>query len=721
MVDPPKKNPVPRLLRTAQDGFGRGLVTAGGRTDVPRDGLWVAENAVITHGGSVESRRPFVRSRVPDLPPGGFAGPVFSYWDQGTEAFDLLAIVGGTLWSHSDGSGSWDEVLQPDGAVTFSTSRMASFARYGDLVAIADGESPLAYFRVPQQGAPASVTRPGDEVSQNPQMSLSGAAAEGDYRAYYLVSYVNDFGETPASGGGPFDTGPAWATVALDDPMAPLGKWANEVVIDVSGVDTSLSHNARVRVYRVLTPDFLSPSVTAFQLVKEYPVSDGDQSFADDGTVAGRVIAPQLENSTGGLVGRYVTEIDGRLWVLGAGAERQKVYYTGAAPTDSAYPQFFTGDGGYFYVAYGTSFEPVVIRRGRADDGQICNFVLCAGPDGQGRRFNVLSLEASYGSQTVHQFYPSEQRGDEGAYSTFGVLDYMNSILYPSSGGFKSSGVRAAYTGDNVTAAIDSAVADTVLAIPFSTFRTMYGTVHDGKAIWHTGPASMLVFDARRNGAWTTWTGPHSWFGSLSFGRDKAALYLVNGRRVLRYSDSPERPERDLLGPAHPVRLASGVLTVRPDDGREWVRLLNVLFVFSALVGPVTLTVGANSRRRLERYTGTVTVGRGVFGADGYRGAEPVGFSGMKAQGPDAPRGAFSTPSSWSDGPFIVRYDATSGTAEVRVRVNKDVNSLFWEVRSEDGFVRMRLDGFVYEYVDIGVGLDFSSRYNEVRLTTVRG
>jgi hypothetical protein len=705
--------------------WGRGLVTTGGRMDTPPDGLWTAENIEVNPEGTIRSRYPFVSDIIPDMPTGEFVGPIHSFWDSATEQYNLLSIVGEKLYRFEYNSGGWVKVAET-GTVSFSMSNMAAYTQYGFLIVIADGVNAMAYYDIQAK----TVVRPGAQLTSNPTMSASGGAATpADYRAYYMVSYVNDFGETPGSGGGAFTTQPIVVPVALADPNQPLGKWSNTVTISLSGISTSTANNLRVRVYRVVTPDFLSPNITAYSLIKEFQTSTATtMSFTDDGSVAGRLLAPQLENSTGGLVARYVTEIDGRIWAIGVGKERQKIYYTGAAPTESQYPQFFSGEGGYFYVAYGTSYDPVTIKRGRADDGQPCNIVLCAGPNGTGRRFNIFNLSTTYGNQQIYQFYPSEQKGDEGAYSTFGVLEYMNSILYPSPGGFKSSGVRATYTNDNVTASIDLSIQETISKIPYAVFKTMYGTVYSGKAIWHSSPSDVMVFDAKNGGAWTTWTMPHRWFGTLSVGQNQAGLYVVdNGRQVLRYADETlESRQRDAIGPEYPINISSGRLTVRPDDGREWVRLLHVLFVFSEARGPINIEVRANSRRRLERYTGTVTINQDTFQNhyDEGRllvGAEPVGFSEVDASTSNGLRGPWSKIDSWSDGPFHVDRSSSNGLVEVRVRVNKDINFLDWNITSGEGFIGMQLEEFVYEYVDIGVGLDFSSRYNEIRLRTERG
>ena len=722
IITPPAKNPTPRLKRTANQTWRGGLNTAGGRMDTPHDSLFVADNIVVTPEGSIMSRASFTNSPIPDLPSSEFVGPIQSYYNTETKKFDLLAICSGQLYMFQHGQSEWIEV--PDGGdepqIVFAQNQITSYAQYGGLICIADGENPMAYYVIPNNGIGGFVTRPGDEIQNDLLLNLHADpdALEGNYAAYYLVSYVNNFGETPA-------TAFPDQSIRIDlvNENDPLGPWETEVQVTIANVNTQLGNNARVRVYRVLTPDFIGPSITNYQLVSERPVesfSGGTYTFVDDGTVAGRVLAPQLDNSTGGLVSRYVTEIDGRLWALGTGKEFQKIFYTGAAPTDTPFPQFFTGDGGYFYVGYGTSFKPVTIRRGRADDGQICNFALCSGPDGIGRRFNIFSLSTQYGNQTVHQFYPSEQRGDEGAYSTFGVLDYMNSILYPSPGGFKSSGIRATYTGDNVTASIDNSISDIVAAIPFSVFENMYGTVYSGKAIWHISPTRMLVFDARNNGAWTQWTLPHTWFGALSYSTDRVGLYAVSGKKVLRFADLADFRVRDNSQPTYPVRISSGRLTISPDDGREWVRLLQCLFVFSVLDGPIRIQLRANSRRRLESWTGELVVDQELFGQPYTVGNEPVEFSQVKGTD-EHQRGEFGTNIPYSSGPFIMTRNQTSGLLEVRIKVNKDINFLEWTIDSLDGFLGLQLEEFVYEYVNIGVGLDFSSRYNEVRLKTTRG
>lgn len=815
MIEPPKENKTPDLKRIASLNWKSGWVSNEGQLETPKDGLFVAENVVMSSAGSIQSRPNFNTSEVPDIPGSSFKGPLFSFWNTVTSTYDLICVANGKLHMWEYGSDSWKKVDEPDGDVNFATEQLTSYAQYGNLVCIADGENAIAYFSCPSSTTLPFVSRPGEEVSTNPGMIVTslplsygvtydsngatggatsdptkyfpgstvktvanGFSEEGydfvgwsikadsenvfnpgdtftmpeydvtlyaqwiaagespgtrqkptvedksmvaDYRAYYMVSYVNDWGETIGSGGSSFETAPQYADVVLLDSNNPLGTWKNEIRVDVTAVNTALTHNARVRIYRALTTDYLTPSVNNYSLVKEFPVSEGPQSFVDDGSFEGLLKAPQRENSTGGLPARWVWEIDGRMWAFGRGEDRQNIYYSGAAPTDSDYPQFFTGEGGHFYVAYGTSFSPVTIRRGRADDGEICNYALCSGPNGEGRRFNIKSLSTTYGDTEIFQFYPSEQHGDEGAYSTFGVLDYMNSILYPSPGGFKSSGVRAQYTGDNITASIDSAIHDYVSGLSYSTFESMYGTMYDHKAIWHTGPASMIVFDARLGGAWTYWTMSHDWFGSLSIGDQRAALYLVSGQKVLRYADRTEFASRDAVGPENKVKIASGRLFADPEDGRQWIHLIQVLFVFSELKGPVRIDLRANSTKRLEVYSGNVSIVQDIFGGEDVRGSNPVEYSWKKKEYRlKNEKGDYNSLSVYTDGPISVSLRNTAGLAEVRIKVKKNVNYLDWSIESLDGFLGLKLEEFIYEFVDIGPGLDFGSRYNQTTLKAVR-
>lgn len=816
-ITPPKKNPTPKLERTVQLSWSKGWFSNGGQTEVPNDGLWIAENCVVSQSGSVRSRSNFNKSKVPDLPGESFTGPLFSFWNNIEEQYDLLAVCDGDLYMHVADTEEWSLVEQREGEVKFSDQQLLAYAQYGNLICIADGVNALAYFTVPNAiDQVPYVVRPGDEIDNNPGMVVSeipatyellyngngatsgetkdeavyesgdevttvanGFSRDGytfvgwgtmptgtdyfaagatfempasdlvlyaiwiengatpdpdpkepeiengtlktDYRAYYIVSYVNDFGETIGSGGTDFETDPQYVDIVLEDSNDPLGLWHNSVRVDVLTVDDTLSHNARVRVYRALTPDYLPPNVTNYVLVKEFPVSDGPQSFKDDGSFQGLLKTPQLANSTGGLPCRWIYEVDGRLWALGVFPEHQKIYYSGSAPVDSDYPQFFTGEGGYFYVAYGTSYQPVTIRRGRADDGQICNFTLLSGPNGKGRRFNIQSLETTYGDSAIFQYYGSEQHGDEGAYSTFGVVDYLNSILYPSPGGFKSSGLRAQYTGDNITASIDNAISDAVGDISYATFKNMYGTIYDHKAIWHTGPASMLVFDARVGGSWTYWTMVHDWFGSLTVGSEKDALYLVSGNKVLVYADRSDFLTRDSSGPENKVRVMSGRIMVKPEDGREWFQCQHVRFIFSALQGPIMLQVRANSRKGLETWTGQISVTQDVFGGTAYKGSEPVDWSTLeKEPNLSSEKGLYASPSNWSNGAFVMTRRDTAGLVELKVKINKNVNWIDWRIESLDGFLELELEEFVAAYVDIGHGPDYSSLYNEFRVPTVR-
>ena len=140
------------------------------------------------------------------------------------------------------------------------------------------------------------------------------------------------------------------ALVALSDPNMVTGQWSTNISVVIADTEfhdsenTRYSSDVRVRIYRVLSPDISEPSTIYYYLVHEeaVPVSGGI-SWVDDGTAPITIVAPQLENSTGGLIASYITEIDGRVWAIGAGAEYQKIYYCGTAPSASGYPTFFSG------------------------------------------------------------------------------------------------------------------------------------------------------------------------------------------------------------------------------------------------------------------------------------------------------------------------------------------------------------------------------------------
>jgi hypothetical protein len=145
--------------------------------------------------------------------------------------------------------------------------------------------------------------------------------------------------------------------------------------------------------------------------------------------------------------------------------------------------------------------------------------------------------------------------------------------------------------------------------------------------------------------------------------------------------------------------------------------MLQGLFIFSELNGTIEITLRANSPRRTEVYKGIVSVAPSATGGVELTSGEPVDYSTIEAD----KRGIISSPSAWSDGPFMVSNRQSNNSVELRCRVTKNVNYIDWEIRSLPGFNSMQLDSFVYEYVDIGVGIDFTSRYNEVRVPMVRG
>jgi hypothetical protein len=690
----PKQSKMPRIERVSQVGFTEGMVSVNGYFGVPRTGLMYARNCEFTKSGAVRSRGAFGESGIPDLP-GTLQGHIFSFSTSSGNALLAVCKVGETcgLYRFEDNDAEWTDVSN---SYTFQEG-FCFYAQYGKLVAIVNGVDHLTWYDIEY----GETSRPGAETTQEAVFSLSGGEAEPtNYVAYYVTSIVNAWGETQASS-------EQHAYIELADPNYPLGQWSTNITVSVPEIE-GLDGAFRVRIYRCLSPDMAAPSITYYYLVKEMAYTGRTLTWVDDGTAQQVVVAPQLENSTGGLIAKYVTEIDGRLWCIGAGSDFQKIYYCGTAPTDTGYPSFFTGDGGYFYVAYGTSTTPVVIRRGRSDDGQICNFVLCSTPEGKGRRFNILPLSTTYGEQQVFQYYPEEQRGDEGAFSANGVVDYMNSILYPSQGGFKSTGVRATYTGNNITAVIDDKISDITGAINKDGLDNAIGVYFDGKAIWRVSPIQCLVFDVEDNGRWSLWDIPTDYIAVLSIGHNRNALYAVYNHRIYKYS--PGEIIEDYAGANYPVVVDSGNVYASPQDGREWVRLLNVILAFSNLSGPVQLEIAINTRKGMIVYTGQFSDILGVSNISTRTGSPVIPISDMWYD-----KGDISDRAPISAAAKLQINKGTSTLTEVRTRMNKDVNFLRWRITSLEGFKSMQLETVTSEFVGIGVGMDFSSKYNEVR------
>jgi hypothetical protein len=317
-------------------------------------------------------------------------------------------------------------------------------------------------------------------------------------------------------------------------------------------------------------------------------------------------------------------------------------------------------------------------------------------------------LSTTYGEQQVFQYYPEEQRGDEGAFSANGVVDYMNSILYPSQGGFKSTGVRATYTGNNITAVIDAKISDITGAINKEGLDEAIGVYFDGKAIWRVSPIQCLVFDVEDNGRWSLWDIPTDYIAVLSIGHNRNALYSVYNNRIYKYS--PGEIIEDYAGANYPVVVDSGNVYASPQDGREWVRLLNVILAFSNLSGPVQLEIAINTRKGMIVYTGQFSDILGVSNISTRTGSPVIPISDMWYD-----KGDISDRAPISAAAKLQINKGTSTLTEVRTRMNKDVNFLRWRITSLEGFKSMQLETVTSEFVGIGVGMDFSSKYNEVR------
>ena len=94
------------------------------------------------------------------------------------------------------------------------------------------------------------------------------------------------------------------------------------------------------------------------------------------------------------------------------------------------------------------------------------------------------------------------------------------------------------------------------------------------------------------------------------------------------------------------------------------------------------------------------------------KGTIPMMVSGVTAQ-----TVSVANPPAVSHAPQVSLVAGSGGLLDLVIKVNKDVNLYRWELVSEESTTALVLDRITGEFVDIGIGLEFQTRYNARKFT----
>lgn len=589
MINPPKATKAPDIKRKSILDWSVGTVTDYDSRRIVEDALKSSANMVLEQNGVIRPRPSLVE--FGPQPAGEILGELFEckVVSGTTSTFYLVSmqVDGANAYiNYCKGEdSSWTKITTK----TYDKSAPAHYVQVGDTVLIMNGKDALSYIDLATWTITtfAKLTDPATPTAVATGLSGSG------FVVYYAVTANSSVGETAASTA-------ASVTIGTDrDEWDPTTQY---VTVSWSAVTGATGYN----VYMGTTTD--GNGNPMMYLVKAN-IDPTVFTFKDNGSYAIDItrLSPHTNSTEGPKVTRG-TVVNGRVWLVGDVDNPYYVWHGG----DPGHEIDFSTDGyggGYTAVASGTKEVPIAVMPFRRGQGDSTVVVLTQGSNGSGRRFQISYSTVNYGNEQKVVWTPTEDSGRDGTDSPDAVVIYNNSLFYPSRDGFKTTGTMPSLQNVLSTRTISTTIRDQIALLKSSAMNKAVGLAYEGKIYWalpvgDTDNNRVWVYYPDQKGAWMT-----SWYLDVKWmtlyndngGNTHFLLYCSNGKiyeldRATATSDDGTPFETDL---------SSGMVQFSK-DGREWARLIQIVFTFLKPKGEIAIEVEAMTEDGAMKYKQTI-------------------------------------------------------------------------------------------------------------------
>lgn len=282
---------------------------------------------------------------------------------------------------------------------------------------------------------------------------------------------------------------------------------------------------------------------------------------------------------------------------------------------------------------------------------------------------------------------PTEDSGRDGTDSPDAVVIHNNSLFYPSRDGFKTTGTMPSLQNVLSTRTISETVRDQISLLKSSAMSKAVGLAYEGRIYWalpvgSTNNNQVWVYYPDQKGAWmTAWRLNVKWMTLYNdnSGDTHFLLYCADGK--LYELDRSTSTTDD--GGSFETELSSGMVQFSK-DGRDWSRLIQIVFTLLKPKGEINLEVEAMTEDGELKYKQTATIGQGsaAKGWSQVTGSAPrlVGWGSIGA--PE------DTPEEYVD--------------EI-IEIDEDVQWFAYSLRTTKANTDYKLSSVVAEHVPIGI------------------
>jgi len=678
------------LQRLDLNSWKDGEVSSFYAARVPDSGLKVAQDMLVEQNGTAGDRGSFLRDTI-DVLPYPLLGNVYVYKLADNSENIICMLNNGTngiVYTLDDDGIHWVDHDE----ISYDKTKQVCFVQSTDKIVIFNGHDAFSFYDITESKVTqfAEVTNPVTKLT----LAKTGLSTTG-YTIYYRFTYVGNGGETALS---PVES----ATIGkLRDNWAATDYFTitRPAVVDADAIEWNL--------FMSLVPDGSGvPIWSEYELIKE-SIPIATTVIVDNGKLVAETVrkAPET-NTTAGIIASYGTNINGRIWAL----QDHTVYYGGDVGYELTFSGIDTrgakGSGSRTIDQYGKE-TPKAIQLGRDNSGTSCINLLTAGVAGQGSIYDIYFTIVNVGSESIGDWEFKQREGNDGTNAPFSVIHANNNIYYLSLEGFKSTGVKPNITGIQATDIISNAIRDKVQLLTQSDLNNCYATYWDEKILWTVSYGSdtnnqIWVYDILHGGIWSRWNiNADAIFRWAKTDSSSAKLYVVKDKKVLYYQPNSIAHQDD--SNTFNTIIESGNISFKPDS-REWVYMLQVLFILLRPMGKVHFSITAHTKKGNLTKDRLVDFG-GISTGIGWNAISPelplIGSHGSKIHNAVYGELTLKTPKEWQ---------------EVSLRFRKMAHYFSWKIWIEDKNSTMMLSQVIPEFTDIGMGPDMLTRTDTVRV-----
>lgn len=670
MFTVPKATKPPKVSRKSIRSWMAGTVTAldDGRT--PDNGLRSAGNVMLQQDGTIRPR-PSLTPYGPQ-PIGEVLGEVFEFrtqsglvstnWmisiqaveeDGQKKAYVFTAKGEDTTWTKREGK-------------DYSTSARGHFCQIKGKVLVMNGVDNLSYLDTDTM---AIVSYNELDTPAAPTLDEATGLSGSSFKVYYAITANSTVGQTAGSGHLSQD-------VSTDRDM-----W-NPETQSVKIKWTTVPNVKSWNVYMGVSADGAgAPSL--------YLIASGldasTLSFTDNGTRAQDLAQPlPTSNSTAGPKASRGEVINSRVWLTGDSDNPFYVWRGGDYDHELDFSPAY--GGGYSAIGDGTKDIPVSVVPFRSGPGESRVTVLTQGSNGQGKRVLLSPETVTYGATTFVVWKVEEDSGRDGTNAPDGVIQYDNSLWYPSRDGFKTTGTKPQLQNVLSTERISNTIQPDITSLNTSAMPNCVGVAYEGRLYWALPIGSsrnnqIWVLDLDREGAWMKpWNISADWMWLYNDNSGSTHHLVVSDNKIYELSYKAFTADG---GIPFPTDGSSGQIRFS-EDGRIWGRLIRVIFVLLRPQGTIRFTVSGKT----EDST-LVAVGNGTFAAVSTRAgwSEPGVRWGSRGWGQ-----IVGVPRQLND-----------PVQEVEIEVDEDMQWFSYGWNSVGAGVDYNISDVVAEYVEVGI------------------